>query len=290
MNTKKLACAIAAILLLCGLLPAMAASISVVTNASTEVYPSQSLSGASVSIPKGVSMTLKDYSDSWGKVTYKGRTGYIALRALNLKKPVKAYVSEDAPLYGEDGSGVLGTLDKGTQVYVLGMEGDYARVSNGSKTGGYVVKSALTTRPQSLLAATSDAADNSPIEHAIYVAQSLLGRPYAFFSEPPKSFNCASFVELCYNSAQADRVKSTLAGQVHDDRYKKITSISDLKRGDLVCFNFKDSSDIYGHVGIYLGYGNFVHASSADKKVTVSKLSSGSYNKSFSWGRRIFDS
>ena len=264
MNTKKLACAIAAILLLCGLLPAMAASISVVTNASTEVYPSQSLSGASVSIPKGVSMTLKDYSDSWGKVTYKGRTGYIALRALNLKKPVKAYVSEDAPLYGEDGSGVLGTLDKGTQVYVLGMEGDYARVSNGSKTGGYVVKSALTTRPQS-----------------------LLGRPYAFFSEPPKSFNCASFVELCYNSAQADRVMSTLAGQVHDDRYKKITSISDLKRGDLVCFNFKDSSDIYGHVGIYLGYGYFVHASSADKKVTVSKLSSGSYNKSFSWGRRI---
>ena len=289
MNNKKLVCMLAAILLLCGLIPAMAASISVVTNASTDVFPSQSLSGMSVSIPKGVSMTLKNYSDSWGKVTYKGRTGYVSLRDLNLKNPVKAYVSESAPLYGEDGSGVLGTLDKGTQVYVLGMEGDYARVSNGSKTG-YVVKSVLTTRPQSLLSASSSAADNSPIEHAIYVAQSLLGRPYAFFSEPPKSFNCASFVELCYNSAEANRVKSTLPGQVHDDRYKKITSLSDLKRGDLVCFNFKNSSDIYGHVGIYLGYGYFVHASSSDKKVTVSKLSSGSYKKSFSWGRRIFDS
>ena len=62
-----------------------------------------------------------------------------------------------------------------------------------------------------------------------------------------------------------------------------------LKRGDIVCFNTISDSDLVDHVGIYLGSGYFIHASSGTsngKQVVVSSLSSGFYNRVFSWGRR----
>ena len=62
---------------------------------------------------------------------------------------------------------------------------------------------------------------------------------------------------------------------------------SRLKRGDIVCMNTITDSDLSDHVGIYLGGGKFVHASSAAGKVIISSVTSGYYNRVFSWGRRI---
>jgi N-acetylmuramoyl-L-alanine amidase len=69
----------------------------------------------------------------------------------------------------------------------------------------------------------------------------------------------------------------------------KIESISSLKRGDIVCYNTISDSDLVDHVGIYLGDGYFIHASSGTsngKQVCISSLTSGYYNRVFSWGRR----
>jgi cell wall-associated NlpC family hydrolase len=42
------------------------------------------------------------------------------------------------------------------------------------------------------------------------------------------------------------------------------------------------------HVGIYLGNGNFIHASSAAKKVVVYNFNEKDfYKKRFLWGRRV---
>ncbi|MGN1007103.1 MAG: NlpC/P60 family protein [Aristaeellaceae bacterium] len=43
------------------------------------------------------------------------------------------------------------------------------------------------------------------------------------------------------------------------------------------------------HTGIYLGSNMFIHASSGAGKVIVSDLSSGYYNRVFSWGRRVLN-
>ena len=80
-----------------------------------------------------------------------------------------------------------------------------------------------------------------------------------------------------------------LLTQGYDERYQKI-SYENLKRGDLLCFDTVDDADLSDHVGIYLGSGYFIHASSVAKKVMLSSLSSGYYKRTFSWGRRIFNS
>ena len=67
----------------------------------------------------------------------------------------------------------------------------------------------------------------------------------------------------------------------------KIEGISNLARGDIVCFNTVADNDLSDHVGIYLGNYQFIHASSGAGKVVISSLQSGYYNNKFSWGRRV---
>ncbi|MBQ8108731.1 MAG: C40 family peptidase [Clostridia bacterium] len=284
MSVKKL-CAAALALILMAAPAALAASVRVVTNADTRVYSKPSTGASAVSVSKGLSVSLKDSSDGWGKVSYKGKTAYVPLKYLDLADPVKAYLSWDATLYRNAGSGSAGTVPAGTAVYVLGVEGGYARVKGGGHTG-YITKSALTSSKPAVK--QNKAAEGSATERAIFIAKQLKGRPYSLVADAPNSFNCAAFVSYCYNHARSGSVKSSLNGQVHDSRHAKITSISALKRGDLVCFNFDSDDDRFGHVGIYLGDGRFIHASSSVGEVTVSSLSSGYYKRTFSWGRRIF--
>ena len=136
---------------------------------------------------------------------------------------------------------------------------------------------------------TTTSPSSSKIEFTIYLAQNLIGAPYAGSANPPKSFDCAGFTHYCYGKARSGALKSTLKEQGGDDRYEKV-SYDALKRGDLVCFDTVSDDDLCDHVGIYLGGGYFLHSSSAAKKVILSSLSSGYYQRTFSWGRRIFAS
>ena len=286
---------------------ALADSIEVRLNASTKVYQSASSSARYVKVPKSLKVTLKGYSDGWGMISYKGRTGYVKLKYLNRVDPIKAYVTQSASVYKDaDSSDRLTTLPAGAAVYVVGVDGSYVRIQDKSSGQiGYIKSSVLSGSkpssgndcdsgasasdavPQSLKSTTSSSG-GSKIEYTIYVAQNLLGAPYSSDAEPPRTFDCAKFCYYCYGKAQSGVIKSSSYSQGYDDSFARI-SYDNLKRGDLVCFNTVSDDDLSDHTGIYLGSGYFIHASSAAKKVILSSLSSGYYKRTFSWGRRIFN-
>jgi len=278
---------------------ALAGSIEVRLNASTKVYSSLTSSAQSVRAPKGLRVSLRAYARGWGKVSYKGRTGYVRLKYLDRVEPLKAYVTRSATVYADaSGEKKLTTLSTGALVYALGVDGSYVRItSQNGKWKGYIESGLLTTGrpaapdagtvPKGLLA-TAEGAKASRVEAAIYVAQKLIGAPYAEKPDPPHSFDCASFTWYCYGKAAKGAVKGTSRDQGYDGRYEAVAKPEGLKRGDLVCFNTVDDDDLCDHVGIYLGDGYFLHGSSVAKKVIVSQLTSGYYNRVFSWGRRVF--
>lgn len=305
-----LACALVAALMASS---ALAASYSATVNTKTKIYKSPKRSSSAGTVAKNTKVTLKASSGGWGKITYKGKTAYIPIKYLTLSDPIKAYVTVKSTVYKNAGSKKLGTLSVGQTVYVIGLSGKYARVSNSSGSAlGYVKaanlsknKSATTTSsgdddasssvasvPENLRSTTTSASV-SKIEYTIYVAQNLIGTPYAENADPPKTFDCAKFTHWCYNKAESGTMKDSSKSQGYDDRYEKI-AYDDLKRGDLVCFNtISSDDDDSDHVGIYLGSGYFIHGSSAGKKVMVSQMVSSTsdyYKRNFSWGRRIFDS
>ena len=290
---------------------ALADSIAVKLNATTKVYQSADLSSKSVKVPKNLKLTLKGVSNGWGKVAYKNHIGYVKLKYLDRVEPVKATVTDGTIVYKDaEGTRKLGTAAAGTTVYVIGVDGSYVRVRN--KTGsqvGYIKASALITDKSGgavdesgdagvgvsaadavpvSLRSTAVSPSESKIEYAIYLAQNLLGVPYAVSANPPQTFDCAKFCYYCYTKAGSGAVKGSSYGQGYDDTYAKV-DYDDLKRGDMVCFDTYNDDDASDHTGIYLGGGYFIHASSAAKKVILSSLSSGYYKRTFSWGRRILE-
>ena len=123
------------------------------------------------------------------------------------------------------------------------------------------------------------------IEYVIYVAQQQMGKPYVYGATGPNQFDCSGFTTYCYK-----QVGVTFGRTAQQQGYSagtKIEGLSNLQRGDIVCMNTVSDNDLSDHVGIYLGNNKMIHASSGAGEVIVSDLSSGYYNRVFSWGRRV---
>ena len=128
------------------------------------------------------------------------------------------------------------------------------------------------------------------ISDLISYAQNFLGVPYVYGGNGPNSFDCSGFTTYVFKKYGVSLPRSAY-DQGYGSYGTKITSVSGLKKGDLVFFNTISDSDLSDHAGIYIGDGNFIHASSSEskgRKVMISTLSSGYYNRQFSWGRRVF--
>ena len=306
---------------------ALAASFKAKINSSSSaVYTRPSTSGTRICRGvKGVTVTVTDYSDGWAKISYRGNTGYMQIKYLDLNSRITAYTEKKCSVYrtASSSSSKLGSLSRGTTVYVIGMDGSYCRIQNksGSVTG-YIRASELSTKkpsvevesdgknesassssgnktpdisaiPSSLRSTTSEYSSgmskSQRLEYAIYLAQNQMGKPYSTDANPPSTFDCALLVHYCYEKAGFE-IEDSSKTQGYDNSYEKIEDIDDLKRGDMVCFNTNSSdSDLSDHTGIYLGKGYFIHASSSAGKVMVSTLDEEGayYNRTFSWGRRI---
>lgn len=96
---------------------------------------------------------------------------------------------------------------------------------------------------------------------------SYLGKPYVWAEEGPDAFDCSGLTYNIYGSMGID------IPRVARDQAKMGKSIAfeNLRYGDLIFFgNTNKRSKYINHVGIYLGQGWFAHASSKDRKVTIS--------------------
>ncbi len=116
-------------------------------------------------------------------------------------------------------------------------------------------------------------------------AKSFLGTPYVWAATGPTKFDCSGFTQWIYRDAGIN-IPRVSRDQARVGRY---ISYDNLQKGDMVFFDTKKRpSGRVTHVGIYLGDGNFIHASSSAKKVVVYNFNEKTfYKKRFLWGRRV---
>ena len=117
------------------------------------------------------------------------------------------------------------------------------------------------------------------IEH---IAKSLLGTDYQYGANGPYQYDCSSFTKYVF-SKEGITLPRVSREQARVGQYVRA---NELQKGDLIFFDSKKSSKV-SHVGIYLGKGDFIHASSSKDQVTISNLNSNYYSKHFKWGRRV---
>jgi cell wall-associated NlpC family hydrolase len=108
------------------------------------------------------------------------------------------------------------------------------------------------------------------------IATRYLGTPYAWGGESPGGFDCSGFVRYVYLQVGVSLPHYTGAQW----NTGVPVSRSDLQPGDLVFF------DGLGHVGIYIGGNQFVHAPHTGDVVKISSIS-GWYADTYVGARRI---
>ena len=155
--------------------------------------------------------------------------------------------------------------------------------SSGSSGNTVSIPSGLASTTSSY---NSNMSDAQKLEYVIYIAQQQLGKKYVFGAAGPGTFDCSGLMLYCFKQIGIS-LQHSAQGEGYNDKRAKISAISSLRRGDMVFFDTVKDADLCDHVGIYLGSSYFLHASSGGGKVMISTLSSGYYNRVYSWGRRV---
>ncbi|HZK69228.1 MAG TPA: stalk domain-containing protein [Paludibacter sp.] len=106
-------------------------------------------------------------------------------------------------------------------------------------------------------------------DEMITYAKEYLGVPYLYNGTTPDGFDCSGFTQ--YVMAHFGGILPHSSG----DQYYYGISVEreDLEPGDLVFFEASDNPMEIGHVGIYIGDGEFIHAPQAGENVKITNLS-----------------
>jgi LysM repeat protein len=200
------------------------------------------------------------------------------------------------------------TVDTGTRVVVLDRDGAWYKLRFPRGTEGWVrgdflnpshgpatrrhrseedssetrVASRRTRRHRNsggtLVALEGDAKAN-PILKGAYA---MRGTPYSYGSSSRSSTDCSGFTWQVYGKngvhlPRTSREQSEVGQPV---------KTNELKPGDLVFFGSRQGRGVH-HVGIYVGKGKFIHASSGGGKVQFNSLSDDYYHNHYKGARRV---
>ncbi|MBW0094368.1 C40 family peptidase, partial [Pseudonocardia sp. KRD-188] len=113
------------------------------------------------------------------------------------------------------------------------------------------------------------AAASSARASAVSLALSKVGSPYRWGASGPSAFDCSGLVNWAFERAGIDVPRTSRALS----QTGTPVSRGDLRPGDLVFFYSPVS-----HVGIYIGDGQMVHASTSGKPVAIASIDRSSYN------------
>jgi len=120
-------------------------------------------------------------------------------------------------------------------------------------------------------------------QKVVILAKKNLGKPYEYGKIGPESFDCSGFVYAIHKELNITLPRTSLAqSEVKGSKIPRNL----LQTGDLLFFDTAQKGKV-NHSGIYLGDGEFIHASSGKANaVTISNLD-GWYKDKFKWGKRL---
>lgn len=228
-------------------------------------------------------VSVVDGSDGWYKISFDGKTGWVSsdyIKVLTAKGKINANGVNFRETAGTSGK-IIDALGKGTSVEILDTLSGWHKVKVDTKIGYVATKfvTAASTEQKSSRSTTAatletedvEVADGSAANEVIAYAKKFIGVRYVYGGKSPSGFDCSGFVGYVYSNFGIKLNSS--AASMYSDGVK--VSKSALKAGDLLFFDAssRKASGVIDHVGIYIGGGKFIHASTSNKQVLIQDLS-----------------
>ena len=211
------------------------------------------------SLSKNSKVQIIGQQGKWYKIDIKGKIGYVSAKYISDTKLPETTSRSGSTIKNEEIKEVETTEPKNEE------------------TQKVEEKTEETNEEQQT--ATSGTTGTAVVEYA----KKYLGYKYVSGgASPSKGFDCSGFTTYVYkhfgislNRSSKDQIKNGVAVEK-----------SNLQPGDLVVFN-NDANTKIGHVGIYIGDGNFIHASNPKGGVKITTLLSGYYAQRYVGARRV---
>ena len=241
-------------------------------------------------------VVLEDTGDGWYKVDYNSVEGYMSGEYLDVA--TKADVTIGYGLVQSDGSILnvrsgpgtgydkVASLSDGAVVSIVGIDSGWYKITTSGGLSGYVSSDYMVTCKDSAGSrgdGTAVAASSGLGQQVVDYAKQYLGTPYVYGGNGPNSFDCSGYTSYVYRHF-GYTLNRTASGQLSNGTS---VSKSELQPGDLVFFRY-NTSKAASHVGIYIGGGQFIHASTNTYTVKIDTLTSGHYANVYVGARRIF--
>ena len=113
---------------------------------------------------------------------------------------------------------------------------------------------------------TIDRLGNGTGEQMVNLSRNLVGAPYRYGGQSPGGFDCSGLVRYVYSQVGITVPHSS---QLLFKNSQKV-ELDLIRPGDLLFFRV--SKKKISHVGIYADNGEFIHAPSSGKQVSVARL------------------
>lgn len=248
------------------------------------------------SLSKGKAASVVGTSGNWYKIKYGSGYGYISASYTSAKAPSsstsntppttstssgKTYYSTTAGLNVRSGPGTSyaskGTLSYGQAVSVVDSSSYWYKIKFGSGYGYVGSKYLSTSKPSSTTSTPSTPDTPSSNSSIVSYAKSFLGCSYVYGAAGPNSFDCSGFTKYVYAHFGKSIPRSSAS------QYASCTKISksSLRAGDLVFFSNSSSGGSVGHVAIYMGNGQIIHAANSSRGVCTDSLNSSYYTSHY---------
>ncbi|SHG99424.1 C40 family peptidase [Tepidibacter thalassicus] len=234
-------------------------------------------------LSKGDQVPIIETKDGWYKIKLdNGNEGWVSGEYVQEKQTIGIINGNDVNFREGDSleSPIIETLEIGNEVEILDKNSDWYKVKFNEQIG-YIYSSFIKIKQENKAVSRGD----KRIIKVYEVANSKIGKKYVWATSGPDTFDCSGFTMYVYKTAMGIDLPHSSKSQS-----KVGTSVSkdELKLGDLVFFDTSRDGSI-NHVGIYIGDGNFIHASSAKARVMISSLSEGYYLKTYKCARRVVE-
>lgn len=302
-------------LCLAGLGTNVFAATPALLNQKTEIYKKESTSGGSYgNFDAKTEINFEAMNSVWLKVTRtasgKTYTGYTNVpKNVTLKDNIKAYQNlkdgqslwSDAKLTNK----IVNIIDYGTMFTVARFtEGDKNNSVAYVKTPDGKIGFLNATYLSSVYIPEDPGEDpedpeqpgqserEQKIAQMIALAEKQVGKPYVYGAKGPNSYDCRGLTYYVYKEITGIKLKDSSKTQANDSRGQLITSISALEPGDVLAFTSDDSKSLanVNHVGLYIGDGWMIDASSSKGQVIKHKVFTGNskeyYTRNFAGARR----
>lgn len=190
---------------------------------------------------------------------------------------------------------VLTVVPKGTKISGIESNG-WVKINYNSLTG-YVAKSYISdkevkveevkeTPKEEVKENKNNASSNSAINNIVSDAYKYVGYRYVYASANPSvGFDCSGLVYYLYKTHAGVTLNRSSRDQALNGY---AVSRDNLKPGDLLFFSTFGGNRIT-HVGLYVGDGKMIHASTPKEGVIITDINTNYYVKNFMTARRVLD-